>query len=109
MSFHTVNLKWYAWDLDGSLADTSPENDFNLDLAPVIKKNASLLRKQVKQGYKVFIYTSRHWDDYILIEKWLKKHRIPYKGIWCGKPLVKASWDDRAYNPNCEECCERIR
>ena len=106
MTYNTLNLKWIAWDLDSSLADTTPPN-YDLSEAPVIAHNARLLRQQVKSGFKVFIYTSRHWDDYIVIEKWLKKHRIPYKGIWCGKPLVKETWDDRVFNVDCSECRKR--
>ena len=108
MSFNTINLKWIAWDLDGTLADTK-DPDYKLEDAPVIKKNVKILKEQVKAGYKVFIFTARHWDDVIIIEKWLKKHRIPFKGIWCGKPLVKEVWDDKVFNPFCKECYERSK
>ena len=47
-------------------------------------------------GYKIVVHTSRHWGDYEVIEKWLNYYEIPFKFIWCGKPLVKFFIDDLA-------------
>lgn len=91
----TKELKWYAVDLDGTLADTKPPK-FDLKKAEPIKKNLVKLDEVVNEGYKVMIYTARHWDDYQEIEAWLDLWQIPYKAIWCGKPLVHKMVDDKA-------------
>lgn len=101
--YKTRTLKFIAWDLDGTLANTHAPN-YLLEDAELIKENADLLKKYYQDGYTIFIWSSRHWDDYKDVETWLKKHEIPFQGIWLGKPLVKEFWDDRAYNPNCKEC-----
>jgi len=52
-------------------------------------------QKLVKDGWKIIIYTSRHWADYELIEKWCQKNKIPVRRIICGKPLFRCIIDDR--------------
>lgn len=97
----TKKLIWYSVDLDGTLADTQPPN-FKLSESKPIAKNIEKLYEVVNASYKIMIYTARHWDDYQEIEEWLHKYEIPFKAIWCGKPLVHKMVDDKAINANDE-------
>ena len=74
------------------------------DYKKAFQENADLLRRYHQAGYHIFIWSSRHWDDHKEVTTWLKRHKIPFEGIWLGKPLVREFWDDRSYNPNCTEC-----
>lgn len=91
----TKELIWYAVDLDGTLADTQPPT-FSLKKAEPIKANVDKLKEVVEEGFKIMIHTSRHWDDFQEVESWLRKWDIPFKSIWCGKPLVHKYIDDKA-------------
>lgn len=105
---NSKDLNFDFWDLDGTLVDTKEENNFDLLIAPIIKKNVKILRSSAKSGRSIFIYTSRHWADYREIKHWLKKHRIPFKAIICGKPMGRKYIDDKAINPNCIECMKEF-
>lgn len=96
----TMNeLRWYAVDLDGTLAHKIPDYTIgDSRIGEPIAENVEKLRAVVDKGYKVVIHTSRHWDNYSLIEEWLDKHNIPYRGIVCGKLLAFKYVDDRAIN-----------
>ena len=99
-------LIWKSYDLDKCLADTNTAT-YDLKTAKPIKEVAEMARRDHKRGYKIIIFTARHWDEHPLIEWWLKKHRIPFKTIICGKLLAGNYIDDRAVNPFCKECKER--
>jgi hypothetical protein len=99
-------LNWESWDLDGCIADTSLGN-YDLTQTKPIISNAKMCRKAHRNGRKIIIFTARHWDEYPIIEWWLKKHRIPFKMIVCGKILTRVYVDDRAVNPFCSGCKER--
>ena len=100
MNYNLTELKWIAMDLDGTLAFTKPEEDFSLDKAQVNYPLVQSMKRARKKGKRFIIYTSRHWDDYPVIEKWLHKHRVPFKFIMCGKPLVDKYVDDRNLSPD---------
>ena len=85
-------LKWLAVDFDGTIAQAN--DDYTIG-EPIIE-NINKLRECVALDYKIIIHTARHWEDYILIEKWLNKHKVPYKQIICGKVLAHKYIDDRA-------------
>lgn len=90
-------LIWYAIDLDGTLAQKLPDYTMgDTRIGPPIEENVEKLRKVVAKGYKIVIHTSRHWDNYALIEQWLNDNDIPYRGIVCGKLLAFKYVDDRA-------------
>lgn len=89
----TLNeLKWYAVDFDGTIA--SKNEDYSIG-EPILE-NIKKLQEVIDSGYKIVIHTARHWEEYQDIEHWLKKHKIPYKGIVCGKILAHRYVDDRA-------------
>lgn len=108
MGFKTKKLKFIAFDLDGTLANTQAPS-FSLEKAKAIKPTTDLVRSYFETGLSPFIWSSRHWDDYGEVKDWLEKNQIPFQAIWLGKPLVREVWDDRAYNPDCSECWERAK
>lgn len=85
-------LKWFSCDLDGTLAESIwPEEGIG---APILGAKEAMI-ELAKQGFKLMVYTSRHWDDYQNIEDWLNDNGIPFKRIVCGKPLVRFHIDDK--------------
>lgn len=85
-------LKWFSCDLDGTLAKKIwPEEGIGEPIDGAVEAMIELKRR----GFKIMVYTSRHWSDYTNIESWLNDYNIPSKGIICGKPLVVAHVDDR--------------
>lgn len=97
--YHLKELLWEFWDLDGTLADTKEDNDFDLTKASPIEANVWACKKSYEEGKKIIIFTARHWDDVGIIEDWLRKYEIPYKFVICGKPLGLRFIDDKAYKP----------
>lgn len=93
----TARLIWAFVDLDGTLADTKPPH-FDLKEAEPIKENLVKLDQLIDAGYKIWIHTSRHDDDYQEIEDWLERWNIPFRGIRTGKPLGALYIDDKARN-----------
>lgn len=89
----TDELKWYFIDLDNTLAHPVWPDP---GIGEPIEENIKKLHEVVEAGYDIFIYTARHWGDYKQIQSWLRKHKIPFKGIVCGKPLCLKIVDDRA-------------
>jgi hypothetical protein len=85
-------LKWIGVDLDGVLAKSIWPKE---GIGPMIKGARGFCQKLVKDSWKIIIYTSRHWADYELIEKWCQKNKIPVRRIICGKPLFRCIIDDR--------------
>lgn len=88
------DLRWLGVDLDNCLACNTGYPDFSLTDPVVGAKKA--MEKLNADGWKIIIYTARHWQDYELIEKWLDKYNIPYRRIVCGKLFCKWLIDDRA-------------
>jgi hypothetical protein len=78
--------------LDGTLAYTTPPL---FDLGEPIPGAVEAMKKLDSDGWKLVIYTARHWSDYINIEDWLTKHGIPFREIICGKPLFRYMIDDK--------------
>ena len=46
-------------------------------------------------GYKIVIYTARHWADRPAIEKYCRHYGIPFVQVICGKPLFLYIIDDK--------------
>lgn len=99
-----TDLKWIGCDLDNTIAQGtwSPDNPTE-DIGPPIWENVEKLKKLHKDGWKIFIHTSRSWNLYERIEAWLLEHDIPFKGIHCGKNLYAAYIDDRGINSRDED------
>jgi hydroxymethylpyrimidine pyrophosphatase-like HAD family hydrolase len=89
--------KWVMVDFDGTIHpyDTKDKN-YWIKNRPM-KGAKETLEKIRKMGYKIIIYTSRHWSEYKPIEQYLLHHQIPFDRIICGKVLGVLLIDDKAY------------
>jgi cobalamin biosynthesis Co2+ chelatase CbiK len=87
-------------DLDNVIAHSSGYPDFKLT-KPLVWAKEGLIKLE-QNGWKVIIYTARHWGEYEDIEKWLNKNKLPFRRLVCGKPLFKYMIDDRniEFDPN---------
>jgi capsule biosynthesis phosphatase len=101
-------------DLDGTITEFKKEGQEYEDLEPnssVVK----MMRDYKSAGYRIVIHTARNMRtfdgqvDLIMIhtlpaiERWLKKHSIPFDDIvvgkpWCGPEGIYV--DDRAVRPD---------
>ena len=63
------------------------------------RKMRDYLRAKRRQGAKIFIYTSRWWGDSEVVERWLKKHKIPYDQLVLGRMLADLYLCDKSVNP----------
>lgn len=66
-----------------------------------IREGLDMLKWYQSKGYRIFIYTGRHWGDQNEIEKFLfyqlgatRSRKIQ---VICGKPLAGLYVDDRGY------------
>lgn len=88
-----THLKWIGIDFDSTIArKVWPQEGIGEPL-PGVKE---ALDKLQDKGYKVVIYTSRHWGDITAIENWLEDHQIKINRIECGKVLLKLYIGDEA-------------
>lgn len=103
------NLIHLGVDLDGTLAEPvwTPENPTS-EIGKPLPNNVAKLKRAIQKGYKVIIHTSRPWTDLEAIEYWLNYHRIPFKGIQCGKPLYYRYIDDRGFHADENDSTEWV-
>lgn len=86
-------LKWIGIDFDKTLCESSGYPDY-IPGEP-FPGAVEVCQELHEKGYKIVIYTARHWADYHNIETWCAKYGIPIKGIICGKPLLLLMVDDK--------------
>ena len=99
-------------DLDNTICST---NDGNYEESSPDLDIINLLHEYKKNGFEIFIYTSRNmrtFDKSIgkinaftlpTIIKWLRKHNVPYDEIHIGKPWCGENGfyvDDKAIRPD---------
>ena len=91
-------------DFDGTLCEStwSLSNPTAVP-GPPIWENVAKVIKLHRDGWKIWIHTSRASADYETIESWLNYHEVPFDGIETGKPLFYRYIDDRAVNAFDEE------
>jgi len=94
------DLRWFGIDFDLTLCDNSGYPDFTP--TDPIWANIYKAINVFHAGYKLVIYTSRHWSDYEMIREWCRHHGLPVSHIVCGKPLFKKIIDDRAVPADAE-------
>lgn len=101
-------LKWLGVDLDDTIA-TSKYPKFKL--GKPINGSKEALDKLTKNGWKVIIYTSRPWNEYDVVERWLIKWSIPFRRIICGKLLPRIFIDDRniEFDGNWKKALKKVR
>lgn len=85
-------LKWIIVDFDNTIANNSGYPDFE-PLEPT-EGAKEALEEITRRGFKIIVWTARHYSDYEKIEHWLEQHEIPFRGIVCGKVLGKYMIDD---------------
>jgi hypothetical protein len=86
-------VKWLGVDFDGTICYSSGHPDY-IPGEP-IPGAVETLKDLDRQGYKITIFTARHWADYHNIERYLENWGIPFRRIICGKPLLSKMIDDR--------------
>ena len=92
-------MKAICVDVDGTLAEYNGNYTFN-QFGLVIENIRSRLCDFKKQGYRIFIQTTRSWAEYEALRNWLKNNDVPCDEIIMGsKPIAFAYLDDRAVNP----------
>ena len=86
-------IKWVGIDFDDTLCHNSGYPDYvpTIPLAGAVEA----MNKLHGAGYKIVIFTARHWIDYHNIEGWCTKYNIPIRRIICGKPVLKWMIDDK--------------
>ena len=101
-------LKWIAVDFDETIASSSGFPDF-IPGDP-LHGAVDSLRELNRLGYKIMVYTARHWSDYKNIEEYCTFYGIPIKSIICGKPLLKCFVDDKniAFSGDWEQALKDI-
>jgi len=87
-------LKWVGVDLDNTLSQTSGPPDFIL--GEPIEGAKEFMEYLVEKGFKPIVYTARPSAHHCGIEKWLNKHKIPFRRIITGKELLHCMIDDKA-------------
>lgn len=100
------HLKWIAVDFDNTVAtQVWPQEGIGQPL-PYVKEAFDRLSAK---GYKIIIYTSRHWGDITALENWFEDHQIKIDRIECGKMLVRFYIGDEAFRfKNWKEDIENI-
>lgn len=87
------SLKWIGVDWDNCLVDNTGYPDF-IPKEP-LPGAVEALKRLNNEGYKIVIYTARHWADYLNIERYCEYYGIPARRIICGKPLFNCIIDDK--------------
>lgn len=99
--------KTIAVDFDKTIALYAPEdwaNEYLVKTCPSTyrakpnKELCQFLKARMAMGDRVIVYTSRWWGDYAVVSKWLKRHRVPFTDIVCGKFKADLFIDDKNVN-----------
>jgi len=85
---------WILIDFDDVIHTQS--EDFNIKNKPIAGVKEALTKLK-KAGFKIVIFTARHWVEHISIKTWLRYYKIPFDSVICGKPLGLLFIDDKAY------------
>lgn len=83
-------------DLDGTLAEQDELFYTRFHIGKPIAGAKESVDFFKKQGYHIFIYTVRGWEEKDVIIKWLNDHGIMIDEVMCGKPPALCYIDDRA-------------
>lgn len=87
-------LIWLGIDFDQVTSNSSPLPPYTI--GEPVEGAVEALQELHRRGWKLVIFTARHWADVRPIEDWCQSHGIPIKAIICGKPLFRWQIDDRA-------------
>ena len=92
--FYLKNMIWVYVDLDDCLYESRPPL---FELKKLKPKAKHFMWEMVKMGHKPIIFTSRHEAEYPYIEHCLKRDKIPFREIRCGKPMGRMYIDDKGF------------
>ena len=94
-----------AVDLDGTVCTINED----YALCELIPGASAALHRLQEQGYRIFLHTGRHINQYEVTINWLKDHKVPYDHIIFGKPPAKYYIDDRAIHfTSWEDVLEKV-
>ena len=93
-------------DIDGTICTV--ESDYSK--CQVLPGAIAAIRKMQESGYRVFLYTGRHLNQFGITTKWLAENGVPYDHLVFGKPPAKYYIDDRAIQfTSWDDALERMR
>jgi FMN phosphatase YigB (HAD superfamily) len=90
---------WVLVDFDGTIHPYDKKNkakDFPIKNPP-LRGARETLQEIRKHGYKIIVYTARHWSEHKSISEYLRHYQIPFDAIICGKVFGVLMIDDRAF------------
>jgi len=92
-------LRWILVDFDKVSCQSGEPPLF--EMGDPMPGAVEALKTLHERGWKITIFTARHYADYRPIEDWCDRWGIPARRIICGKPLAMWQIDDRAieFNP----------
>ena len=97
-----TQTKTYVIDIDGTICSTKILNlvnhEFNYKNAKPIYPMINKINKLYKQGNVIIFNTARLWIDFDITRKWLKRYKVNYHTLVCGKPYGDVYIDDKAVN-----------
>lgn len=102
-----VPKKVVCIDLDGTLTEFVN----SLDHIGKLKIGARKFLRHLKlNAFTIVVHTSRSIFQKGKIERYLKKNRVPFDEVVCGKPLAQFYIDDRAvaFKDNWLDVCVKI-
>lgn len=87
-------LNFIGVDFDNTLANNTGFPDYT-PTTPIKGAKEAMIKLKTK-GFKVYIYTARASSEHQIVKNWLKKNKIPFKDIICGKQLFRWTIDDKS-------------
>lgn len=81
-----------AVDIDGTICTINAD----YSKCKLLPGCIEALQKFRSSGYKVYLYTGRHINNYEVTVNWLIENGVPYDHLIFGKPPAKYYIDDNA-------------
>ena len=88
-------VKWWGVDFDWTICKNTG-HPLYIPTEP-LEGAVEALKLIDSLGYKITVFTARHWADYQNIESWCNHFGIPVRRIICGKPLLRTMYDDKNF------------
>jgi len=88
----------YVIDIDGTICRTEKKyKDMQKNYKNSIRRKNVIekINELYDKGNKIIFYSARHWIDFDLTIKWLKKYNVKYHTIVLGKPVGHVYVDEK--------------